>query len=64
MAARIATYPVALLMSVAFIRLFSFKDRLLGRIGKDSLKYYMFQGVVIMVLDTSEIPWSFILAVS
>ena len=56
--ARLLTYVTSTVISIAFIRLFSFNNKTLGIIGKDSLKYYMFHGICLMGVEFLGFPWS------
>ena len=61
--ARLLNYMTSVIISVAFIRVFSFESKILGVIGKDSLKYYMFHGIFLMVVKFAGLPWSANLAI-
>ncbi len=56
--ARFLTYISSTIISIAFIRVFSFNAQTLGVIGKDSLKYYMFHGLCLMAVEFFGLPWS------
>ena len=62
MVARFLSYITSTVVSIAFIRMFSFENKLLGTIGKDSLKYYMFHGLCLMGIEAIVVPWSTLLA--
>lgn len=62
MVARFLSYITSTVVSIAFIRIFSFENKLLGTIGKDSLKYYMFHGLCLMGIEAIVVPWSTLLA--
>lgn len=55
---RVISYATATVVSIAFIRLFSFDSKLFGTIGKDSLKYYMFHGICLMTIEALGALWS------
>ncbi len=61
--ARLLTYITSTVISIAFIRVFSFDNKTLGIIGKDSLKYYMFHGICLMGVEFLGLPWSTLFAV-
>ena len=62
MLARLINYFTAVVISIAFIRVFSFENKVMGNIGKDSLKYYMFHGLFLMGVEFLHLPWSTLLA--
>ena len=62
MVTRFLSYITSPIVSIAFIRIFSFENKLLGTIGKDSLKYYMFHGLCLMGIEAVGVPWSTLLA--
>lgn len=56
--ARLLSYLSSVVISVVFIKVFSFENSVLGTIGRDSLKYYMFHGLILMVIDYVGLPWA------
>lgn len=64
MIARFFSYIISIIVSVAFLRLFSFENKLFGTIGKDSLKYYIFHGICLLGIETIGVPWSTFLALA
>ena len=61
--ARLVTYFTSAIFSMAFIRLFSFETNIFSKIGKDSLKYYMFHGLFLMAVEYLNFPWSTFFAI-
>ena len=61
--ARLLSYLSSAVVSIAVIRVFSFKNQILGVVGKDSLKYYMFHGLCLMGVEFFALPWSIFYAV-
>lgn len=61
--ARLLTYLTSTVIAIAFIRVFSFENKTIGVIGKDSLKYYMFHGICLMGVEFFGFPWSTLFAV-
>lgn len=64
LAARLVSYLTSTIVSVSFIRAFSFENKLIAIIGRDSLKYYMFHGVCLMAIEALGMPWSTPLAIA
>lgn len=56
--ARLVSYFTSSIISIAFIRLFSFENKLFATIGRDSLKFYMFHGLCLMAIEAVGAPWS------
>lgn len=61
MFARLGSYLVSFIISIAIIRVFAFPNNLLAIIGKDSLKLYMFHGFGVMAMNGLNLPKSFVL---
>lgn len=61
--ARLLCYLTSFFISISFIRVFSFENKIMGTVGKDSLKYYMFHGLFLMAVEFFELPWSTVFAV-
>ena len=51
-------YIVAIIMSIALIRIV-FPNKLMAIVGRDTMKYYIFHGVILMFMYQMPIPWSF-----
>ena len=64
MLARLISYSVAFIVSVSFIRLFSVDKKLIGEVGKDSLKFYMFHGLCLMAIESFNVPRSTLWAIA
>lgn len=63
MAARLFSYVTSFVVSLAFIRLFSVRNGFIETIGRESLKYYMFHGICLMLIEAMGVPWSSFLAI-
>ena len=63
MVARLFSYAISVIVSIAIIRLFSFENATLGIVGKDSLKFYLFHGVMMNVMEKCGVTWSPLLAI-
>ena len=63
MVARIFSYVVSVVVSIAFIRFFSIHNSFIETVGKDSLKYYMFHGICLMLIEAAGAPWSPMMAI-
>ena len=61
--ARLLCYFTSTIISIAFIRVFSFDNKIMGTVGKGSLKYYMFHGLFLMAVEFFGFPWSTVFAV-
>ncbi len=59
--ARLACYLLAIIMSVSLTSLVS-SSKLLGQIGKDSLKYYLFHGILLSFMVFLKLPWNWYFA--
>lgn len=59
--ARLACYLLAIIMSVSLTSLVS-SSKLLGQIGKDSLKYYLFHGILLSFMVFLNLPWNWYFA--
>jgi len=59
---RFLSYGVSMAVSIAVIKLFAKTNKILEIVGIDSLKFYMFHGLGLMVVNASPIPKGFILA--
>ena len=59
---RLVSYVVSTIVSISIIRIASAPSALMGTVGKDSLKFYMFQGIGLMMFCALPITWSFLLA--
>ena len=62
MLARLASFVVSIIVSIAILRVAAFPCPLLETVGKDSLKFYMFQGIGLMIVGALNLPSNFILA--
>lgn len=58
MMARLFSFPVAIIVSICIIRIFSIENIFFCIIGRDSLKYYMFHGVILMGIEALRLPWA------
>ena len=58
---RLVFYLLAIVMSVSLTSLVS-PSKLLGQIGKDSLKYYLFHGILLSFMVFLKLPWSWYFA--
>lgn len=61
--ARFFSYFSSVVIAVSIVRICSFENKTLGIIGKDSLKYYMFHGVLLMIVEYLGLPWSTLFAI-
>ena len=61
--ARLFSYFSSVVIAVSVVRICSFENMMLGIIGKDSLKYYMFHGVLLMIIEYLGLPWSTFFAI-
>lgn len=59
---RFLSFIVSFFVSVAIVRLFAVPNEKLEIVGKDSLKYYMFQGFALIACGYLHLPWNFVLA--
>ncbi len=59
--ARLACYLLAIIMSVSLTSLVS-SSKLLGQIGRDSLKYYLFHGILLSFMVFLKLPWNWFFA--
>lgn len=64
MIARLLSYVVSTAVSVCFIRIFSLKIPFFAKIGADSLKFYMFHGLLILLIISLDLPWSSLYAIA
>lgn len=64
MIARLVSYFTSSIVSIAFIRLCTFENKIFGTIGQDSLKFYMFHGIFLMGIEALGAPWSTALAIT
>ncbi len=62
LAGRLVYYVAAVVMSSALIRLVM-PNKLMSEVGRDTMKYFIFHGVILMVMYKMKIPWSFDYAV-
>ena len=59
--ARLAYYLLAIIMSISLTSLIP-PSKLLGQIGKDSLKYYLFHGILLSFMVFLKLPWNWYFA--
>jgi fucose 4-O-acetylase-like acetyltransferase len=59
--ARLIYYILAIVMSISLTSLVS-SSKLLGQIGKDSLKYYLFHGILLSFMVFLKLPWNWYFA--
>lgn len=59
--ARLACYLLAIIMSISLTSLVP-SSKLLGQIGKDSLKYYLFHGILLSFMVFLKLPWNWYFA--
>lgn len=55
---RMAYYIAAVFMSCTLIRVIA-PNKLMSYVGRDTLKYYVFHGAILMIMYNLTIPWSF-----
>lgn len=55
-------YNVAIIMSIALIRMV-LPNKYMTIVGRDTMKYYIFHGVILMFMYQMPIPWSFVYGV-
>lgn len=60
---RTAYYVLAIVISIALTTLV-IENKIISRIGKDSLKYYLFHGVILMFMSFFNVPWTWWFSVS
>lgn len=53
---RVVWYVLALMMSIGLTRIV-YENKVLSEVGCESLKYYLFHGVVLMVMKKTSLPW-------
>lgn len=63
LAGRTAYYVLAIVISIALTTLV-IENKIISRIGKNSLKYYLFHGVILMFMSFFNVPWTWWLSVS
>lgn len=56
LAGRAIYYFMAIVISIALTNLI-FENKIICRIGKDSLKYYLFHGVILLFMSYFNVPW-------
>ncbi len=59
---RATYYILAIVISIALTCLL-FENKIVNLIGKDSLKYYLFHGVILRLMDFAHLPWTWWLSV-
>lgn len=59
--ARLVCYLLAIIMSISLTSLVS-SSKLLRQIGKDSLKYYLFHGILLSFMVFLKLPWNWYFA--
>ena len=60
--ARLASFLFSIIVSIAIFRFAAFPCPILETVGKDSLKFYMFQGIGLMIVGALNLPSNFLLA--
>lgn len=60
---RTAYYVLAIVISIALTTLV-IENKIISHIGKDSLKYYLFHGVILMFMSFFNVPWTWWLSIS
>ena len=59
---RASYYVLALIISISLTSIIV-ENKILSRIGKDSLKFYLFHGVILKLMSLFHIPWNWWLSV-
>ena len=62
LAGRAVYYVLAVINCIAIARLLV-ENKVLSRIGKDSLKFYLFHGVILRIMSLIHMPWNWWLSV-
>lgn len=62
LAGRAVYYILAIVISIALTNLI-FENKVLCRVGKDSLKYYLFHGVILWFMSYFNVPWTWWLSI-
>lgn len=62
LAGRAVYYILAIVISIALTKLI-FENKVVCRVGKDSLKYYLFHGVILWFMSYFNVPWTWWLSI-
>lgn len=62
LAGRAVYYILAIVISIALTNLV-FENKVICRVGKDSLKYYLFHGVILWFMSYFYVPWTWWLSI-